>query len=140
MLGPIRQSDSISEILNHGVICNILIPIDVLGNAHLTNFFTNNESIEELTIALKAYTQTERLQKEPNPDLYYNRGTILEYLERYNEAVRDYMRAHSIDPNLQADQKADKIISFVVNAATLIQSKGKIKSQKLTNMVKTVPQ
>jgi tetratricopeptide (TPR) repeat protein len=77
--------------------------LDVLGNAHLTNFFVNNENVEELTKALKAYTQTERLQKELNPDLYYNRATILEYLERYNEAVRDYYKAHQIDPNLQAD-------------------------------------
>ena len=33
----------------------------VLGNAHLTNFFVNSESMGELTLALKAYTQTERL-------------------------------------------------------------------------------
>jgi len=77
--------------------------IDVLGNAHLTNFFSNNSDVEELNFALKSYTQTERLQKEPNPDLYYNRGTIFEYLERYNEAVRDYLKAHAIDTNLAAD-------------------------------------
>jgi len=41
--------------------------------------------------------------KEPNPDLYYNRATILEYLERYNEAVIDYTKAHAIDPTLQAE-------------------------------------
>jgi hypothetical protein len=28
----------------------------VLGNAHLTNFFANNDSVTELTSALKAYT------------------------------------------------------------------------------------
>jgi len=50
--------------------------------------------MEELSLALKAYAQTERLQKEPNPDLYFNRATILEYLERFNECVRDYARAH----------------------------------------------
>lgn len=100
----------------------------VLGNAHLTNFFVNDENITELTTALKAYAQTERLQKEPNPDLYYNRATILEYLERYNEAVRDYSKAHQIDPNLQADKKAEKIVDFVIHAATLIATKGKIKS------------
>jgi tetratricopeptide (TPR) repeat protein len=72
----------------------------VLGNAHLTNFFVNNDNVGELKNALKAYTQTERLQKEPNPDLYYNRATIFEYLERYNEAVRDYTKAHQVDPNL----------------------------------------
>lgn len=33
----------------------------VLGNAHLTNFFVNNGNVAELNLALKAYTQTERL-------------------------------------------------------------------------------
>jgi len=28
----------------------------VLGNAHLTNFFVNNADIEQLNLALKAYT------------------------------------------------------------------------------------
>ena len=27
---------------------------------------------------------------DANPDLFFNRATILEYLERYNEAIRDY--------------------------------------------------
>lgn len=112
----------------------------VLGNAHLTNFFVNNENMSELTVALKAYTQTERLQQEPNPDLFYNRATILEYLERYNEAVRDYSKAHQIDPNLQADKKAEKIVEFVVHTSNLVaNNKGKVKSQKLTQMVKTIP-
>ena len=68
--------------------------IDVLGNAHLTNFFVNNENISELDRALKAYAQTERNLKEPNPDLFFNRATVYEYLERYAEAVKDYNLAH----------------------------------------------
>jgi len=28
--------------------------------------------------------------KEPNPDLYFNRGTVFEYLERYSEAAADF--------------------------------------------------
>jgi hypothetical protein len=56
----------------------------VLGNAHLTNFFVNDDiNVGELQAALKAYAQTEKNIKEPNPDLYYNRATIYEYLERY---------------------------------------------------------
>jgi tetratricopeptide (TPR) repeat protein len=67
----------------------------VLGNAHLTNFFVNDDiKVEELSKALKAYAQTEKNIKEPNPDLYYNRATIYEYLERYNEAVNDFTLAH----------------------------------------------
>ena len=58
----------------------------VLGNAHLTNFFVNNQSTKELEQALKAYSFTEKYLKEPNPDLHFNRATVLEYLERYQEA------------------------------------------------------
>ena len=77
----------------------------VLGNAHLTNFFVNNESTKELEHALKAYAQTEKTLKEPNPDLYFNRATIYEYLERYNEAVHDFNLAHQVDASLGADKK-----------------------------------
>lgn len=62
----------------------------VLGNAHLTNFFINNENTMELEHAIKAYAQTEKHLKEPNPDLFFNRATIFDYLERYNEATNDY--------------------------------------------------
>jgi len=53
--------------------------------------------MEQLTLALKAYAQTERHLKEPNPDLFFNRATIYEYLERYGEAIADYNTAHTID-------------------------------------------
>jgi tetratricopeptide (TPR) repeat protein len=65
----------------------------VLGNAHLTNFFQNYESTKELDNALRAYAQSEKNMTEANPDMFYNRATILEYLERYNEAVNDYQKA-----------------------------------------------
>ena len=51
---------------------------------------------------------------EPNPDLFFNRATILVYLERYAEAIRDYNVAHTIDPGLHADNKAGQIINYVV--------------------------
>ena len=74
----------------------------------------NNENISELDKALKAYSQTERTLKEPNPDLFFNRATVYEYLERYAEAIQDYNLAHAIDPNLKADSKSGQIINFVV--------------------------
>ena len=65
----------------------------------MTNFFTNGgKDLEQLTLALKAYTQTEKNIKVPNPDLFFNRATIYEYLERYAEAIRDYNSANQIDP------------------------------------------
>jgi len=66
----------------------------VLGNAHLTNFFTNNESTKELESALKAYSLSEKYSKDPNPDLFFNRGQVLEYLERYQEAASDFTKAN----------------------------------------------
>jgi len=38
--------------------------------------------------------------KEANPDLFFNRGTIFEYLERYNEAITDFTIADKIDASL----------------------------------------
>jgi len=111
----------------------------VLGNAHLTNFFVNNESTKELEHALKAYAQTEKNLTEPNPDLFFNRGTIFEYLERYNEATHDFSVAHSIDPNLGADKKSDAIIGFVSRAYNSIVNKGKLKSNRLIDMVRSIP-
>jgi tetratricopeptide (TPR) repeat protein len=111
----------------------------VLGNAHLTNFFVNDGNISELELALKAYAQTERNLKEPNPDLYYNRATIYEYLERYSEAVKDYNLAHSIDPNLKSDYKSGQIINFVVQTANFVQSRGKSQQKRLLDLVKSVP-
>ena len=57
---------------------------------------------------------------DANPDLFFNRATILEYLERYGEAIRDYNRAHQIDPALQADVRAGKLLDYVVQTASLI--------------------
>lgn len=51
-------------------------------------------------MSLQAYAQTEKNLKEPNPDLYFNRATIYEYLERYGEAIQDYNTAYVIDPSL----------------------------------------
>jgi tetratricopeptide (TPR) repeat protein len=101
---------------------------DVLGNAHLTNFFTNGQEMDQLTQALKAYAQTERTMKEPNPDLFFNRATIYEYLERYSEACRDYNLAHAIDQTLAADKKSGQIVDYVVKTSSLVLSRADSKN------------
>jgi tetratricopeptide (TPR) repeat protein len=60
---------------------------------------------------------------EPNPDVYFNRATIYEYLERYSEAIRDYNQAHAVDQNLRADKRSGQIIDYVVKTATLVLSR-----------------
>lgn len=76
---------------------------------------------------------------EPNPDLFFNRATIFEYLERYSEAVRDYNTAYSIDPNLNSLPKATAIIDFVVQTSNLVQSRAISKTKKNHDLSRSIP-
>jgi len=77
--------------------------------------------------------------KEPNPDLFFNRATIFEYLERYGEAVRDYNIAHSIDPNLNANMKAGAITDFMVSTCNMIQNRTASKAKKNADLARSIP-
>ena len=110
----------------------------LLGNAYMTSFFTT-EKYDNLDKSLKAYQQSERNQKYLNPDLYFNRATIFTYFERYSEAIRDYMKAHSIDPGLNAADKATKSCEFVIGTVRMIELKKKSKTKTLSDLVKTIP-
>ncbi len=93
----------------------------------MSNYFTNKEDIEQLQMSLKAYAQTEQNLKEPNPDLYFNRATIYEYLERYGEAIQDYKTAYVIDPSLQSDKLAKNLID------KLVQKKHYLEKSRFSN-------
>lgn len=77
--------------------------------------------------------------KEPNPDLFFNRATIYEYLERYSEAIRDYNIAQTIDQSLRADKKSGQIIDYVVKTATILLSRQDSKNQKTKDWVREIP-
>lgn len=77
--------------------------------------------------------------KEPNPDLFYNRATILEYLERYAEAIQNFNSAHNIDPSLKADRLAGRIIDFVVKTAQIVSSRSGSTQKKHLDIVKSIP-
>lgn len=49
------------------------------------------------------------------------------------------MKAHAIDPNLGANQRAEGIVGFVSRAYNSITKKGKIKGDKLSGMVRSIP-
>lgn len=110
----------------------------LLGNAYMTSFF-HSEKYDFLDRALKAYTQSEKSEKYMNPDLYFNRATIFTYFERYSEAIRDYMKANTIDPGLNAAEKATKICEFVIGTTRMIEQKKKSQSKKTTDLIKTLP-
>lgn len=110
----------------------------LLGNAYLMSFF-ENEKYDDLDKSLKAYTQSEKLQKYLNPDLYFNRATIFTYFERYSEAIRDYMNANAIDSGLEADARAIKLCDFVISTTRLIEQKKKFKGKNIPDLVKAIP-
>ena len=111
----------------------------VLGNAYLNTFFQGGQQYEQLDMAMKAYTQSEKYQQNENPDLYHNRATIYSYLEQYSHAISDFEKAHEIDPNLNARHKAHCIQEFVLNVCKIIKKKGTLKSDKFVKLVKAVP-
>ena len=111
----------------------------VLGNAHLTNFFTSTRTVEELEFALKAYNQSESNTEAKNPDLHFNRATAFKFIERYAEAVQEFMRANEIDRALNAMQEAEGITRFLFNLTAQINSKCKYRGKKLHGMLKTIP-
>lgn len=85
----------------------------VLGNAHLTNFFTVTRTVEELEFALKAYNQSEQNTDAKNPDLHFNRATAFKFLEYYGESVIEFGRANEIDRTLNGMQEAEAITEFL---------------------------
>mmetsp|Transcript_10101 Transcript_10101/g.10048 ORF Transcript_10101/g.10048 Transcript_10101/m.10048 type:complete len:287 (+) Transcript_10101:290-1150(+) len=111
----------------------------VLANAHLTNFFINRPSSEELNRALKAYGQAENFMETPNPDLYYNRGEAYRYLERYQEAITDFQKAHELDPNLNSQAQISQIIERVQLISQKITTGCGIKKKVLMAMIRTIP-
>lgn len=72
----------------------------VLGNALTSKYFTNSNDIHDLQLALDAYSKAESLGGSVNPDMYYNRGMVLQYMLDYQGALLAYHAAFTIDPNL----------------------------------------
>lgn len=86
------------------------------------------------------------MQKFKSPDLYFSRGEVYNYLEKYKEAVADYTTAHQIDPTLDARAVAENIKSFVLKTAGLINKKvisikpqNDLKPAKIAEIAKSIP-
>jgi hypothetical protein len=61
------------------------------------------------------------------------------FLEKYKEAVSDYLAAHQIDPTLNANKCVDNIRSFVIKTASQINKKANLKQAKISEIAKSVP-
>lgn len=107
----------------------------VLGNAHCTRFFSVSHDMLDLKKSLMCYDKSESFGGSINPDLYYNRGNVLRYMQQYEDAVTAYSRAASIDPNIEQTAEAiDEIKEFVSRTKELVASGGKLKKKKLNSL------
>lgn len=72
----------------------------VLGNATCAKYFLASLDVEDLQKSLAAYKRSEQLGGQGNPDLYFNRGNVLLFLQCFAEARASYLRAQDLDPSL----------------------------------------
>ncbi|XP_071452469.1 tetratricopeptide repeat protein 5-like [Hetaerina americana] len=112
----------------------------ILGNTHLSSFFTISYSPKTLKLSLSAYSQAE---KDPyartKPDLYYNKAMALKYEEDYQQALECFMRAISLDPTWDtARHKEEELCVYLANVQELIASKGKLKGKKLQSLIQAI--
>ncbi|OPJ90070.1 hypothetical protein AV530_002657 [Patagioenas fasciata monilis] len=70
----------------------------VLGNAYVSLFFGGGQNPQDAQRALGAYAQAERVDPKAanNPDLHLNRATLLQYQERFGEALDGLSRAAAL--------------------------------------------
>lgn len=115
----------------------------VLGNAYFHYAFTSKDKfqmIKHLQKAVISYNMSEKYQDiYKNPDLYYNRSTVNIYLEKYNEAYIDLIKADEIDPTLKANDKAKQLIESMSNINKLIKTKCGLKYKRLISIQNSIP-
>jgi hypothetical protein len=102
-----------------------------LGNANLTRFFSVSHDTVDLKKSLACYDRSEKLGGSINPDLYYNRGNVLRYLQQYEAAISAYAMSLTLDPHMdQAQAAIQDIHEFLSKTTDLVVSGGKLKRKK----------
>ncbi|XP_058149824.1 tetratricopeptide repeat protein 5 isoform X2 [Dasypus novemcinctus] len=110
----------------------------ILGNAYLSLYFSTGQNPKISQQALSAYAQAEKVDRmaSSNPDLHLNRATLHKYEENYGEALEGFSRAAMLDPSWPEPlQREQQLLEFLDRLTSLLQSKGKVKTKKLQNML-----
>ena len=136
-----RRMDNIKESI---ALAKSAVSLDVkdgrswyyVGNAYLSQFFDVSKSIEDLERALRAYHASEKCgEGERNPDLHYNRGNVLKFMERYEAAAKSYLRASEIDQTLPAESSLFNMKRRFLNVVSLVQKRGRTKPKHFKSIV-----
>ncbi|XP_046394151.1 tetratricopeptide repeat protein 5-like [Ischnura elegans] len=112
----------------------------ILGNAHLSSFFTISYNPKTLKLSLSSYIQAEKdACARTKPDLYYNKAMALKYEEEYQQALESFSKAISLDPIWDtARHKEEELCNYLSNVQELISCKGKLKGKKLQNLIQAI--
>ncbi|XP_028934217.1 tetratricopeptide repeat protein 5 isoform X1 [Ornithorhynchus anatinus] len=110
----------------------------ILGNAYLSLFFNSGQNPKVSQQALNAYAHAEKVDRTAscNPDLHLNRATLYKYEENYAEALQGFSQAAVLDPAWPEPQRREQqLLDFLERLTSLLDSKGKVKTKKLQNML-----
>lgn len=114
----------------------------ILGNAHLSLFFSTNQSPAMLKQCMSAYNQA--LQDKAmvcNPDLHFNRAVALKYEEKYQEALESFEKASRYDPLWnEPKEELQHLIEFLEKMQDMVTNKGHQKSRKIRLLLKALKQ
>ncbi|CAM9225661.1 unnamed protein product [Chrysoparadoxa australica] len=110
----------------------------VLGNAHVAIFFRVSHSTRDLQRAIQAYTTAESHGGENNPDLYFNKARVHQFLEEYQNACKAYSAAHVLDPQLPAEDALSSIRHSVERTSELVERKGKLKLKRIRQLTESL--
>mmetsp|Transcript_21038 Transcript_21038/g.43888 ORF Transcript_21038/g.43888 Transcript_21038/m.43888 type:complete len:424 (-) Transcript_21038:37-1308(-) len=118
-----------------------------LGNCLISSFFSQSFDLQVLCRGIKAYKKSAELcpPSAPNPDLHYNLGSVLSYLEDFAVAKVHFEACQAIDDTLGGGKKYREIEEWERKVKDMVGRKGRVKEkniQKFINQLSqvTVPQ
>lgn len=109
----------------------------ILGNAHLSSFFTITQNPKTLRQCMSAYSQAEKdIVARSNPDLFYNKAIALKYEEEYKLALESFEQAMRLDPTWETPRnKQQQLLKYLTDLQDLTNTKGRLKAKKLHQMI-----
>ena len=111
----------------------------ILANAHLTNYFTNSPSYEELEKSMRSYSQAERFAVAQNPDLYFNKAIALHAAQRYREAFEHLDTAKNLDQTLDVQGKSQEFYESLANIYSMVDKKCNMKNKEINTVCRSIP-
>ena len=96
-------------------------------------FFGKTFELQTLLKGVAAYNRALDLADEVyvNPDLHYNLGKVLKYLEDFKGAKVQFDKAHGIDGSLGGDGEKRDIEEWFKKVGDMVGRKGRVKEKNI---------